>query len=172
MPARLRLQAHLEPEQIEARYRSAEGGLERTHWQVIRLLAQGRTSEDVAAVVGYCVPWVRALARRYNQDGPEALADGRRDNRGGPPLLDDDALEALQTALQDPPLGGGVWSGPKATRWMERRLGRPAGTLDNARGWEALRKVGWRPQRPRPRHQDADPEEQARFPGAAASRAR
>ena len=172
MSARLHLKDRLSREEMEARYHAACSVLEHTHWLVIRLLAQGRTSEEVAATVGYSVAWVRVLARRYNEDGPEALADGRRDNHGGPALLDDDGLEALLEALKGPPPSGGVWSGPQAARWMEQRLGRAPQSLDDARGWEALRKVGWRPQRPRPQHKEADPEAQTRFQAGPAGQAR
>lgn len=162
MGARLRIEPHLEQTEVEARYRAAKTALERTHWQVIRLLQQGEPSEEVARVVGYSLTWVRVLAERYNAGGPEALRDGRRNNLGATPLLDAAGLEALRQALKNPPEGGGVWSGPKAARWIERRIGR---SVDNARGLEALRRIGWTPQRPRPRHRDADPQAQARFQG-------
>lgn len=166
MGARLQIQPHLKVEEVEAHYRGAKTGLERTHWQVIRLLLLGERSEEVARVVGYSVLWVRTLAKRYNSAGPEALADGRRNNPGKAPLLDAAALEALRQALEDPPQEGGLWSGPKAARWMERRLGR---AVDNSRGREALLRMGWTPQRPRPRHREADPEEQRRFQGRGAA---
>lgn len=162
MGTRIQIKPHLNVAEVEARYRTAKTVLERTHWQVIRLLLLGERSEEVARVVGYGVLWVRILAQRYNTRGPEALADGRRHNRGAAPLLDTAALEALRTALESPPPEGGVWSGPKAARWIERRLGRE---VDNSRGREALLRVGWTGQRPRPRHKDADPVKQARFQG-------
>lgn len=168
MPARLQIREHLSDAELEARYRGAAQVLDRTHWQVILLLKQGIRSEEVAALVGYCVTWVRILARRYNEDGPAALHDGRRDNHGQAPTLGDDDLLALLYAMAGTPPAGGVWTGPQAARWMETRLGRAPGSLDDARGWEALRKVGWRPQRPRPRHQGGDPEAQARFQSGTA----
>lgn len=166
MGVRLRIKPHLEPAEVEARYRAAKTALERTHWQVIRLLQQGERSEEVARVVGYSLTWVRVLAERYNADGPEALRDGRRNNPGAAPLLDEAGLEALRQALESPPEGGGVWSGPKAARWIEQRIGR---SVDNARGLEALRRIGWTPQRPRPKHRDADPQAQARFQDGGAT---
>lgn len=165
MGARLQIKPHLSAEAVEARYRAAKSALERTHWQVIRLFLAGEHSEEIARIVGYSIVWVRVLAERYNAHGPEALLDGRRRNPGAAPLLDEAGLEALRQALQSPPQEGGAWTGGKVARWMERRLGR---TLDDRRGTEALHRVGWTPQKPRPRHQEADAVEQARFQGGNA----
>jgi hypothetical protein len=54
-------------------------------------------------------------------------------------------------------------------RWMSQRLGRE---VSRVRGWEALRRLGYSPQKPRPAHDQADPEAQAAFQGGAARRAR
>jgi SRSO17 transposase len=50
MNKRITIKADLSVEQVEARYRKAEDAVERSHWQIIRLLAQGKTI--AAAVAG------------------------------------------------------------------------------------------------------------------------
>jgi Winged helix-turn helix len=77
------------------------------------------------------------------------------------PILSEEDEAALRAALAAPPADGGLWSGPKVAAWMSARLGRKVWPQ---RGWDYLRKLGYRPQVPRPRHaKAASPEEQAEY---------
>jgi Homeodomain-like domain-containing protein len=78
MPKRLSIQGRLGVDALETHYRRGKDPVARSHWQVIWLLAQGLPSAHVAAVTGYTVNWIRAIARRYNQRGPAGLEDRRR----------------------------------------------------------------------------------------------
>jgi len=78
---------YLSVDELENRYRRATDPIERSHFQIIWLLAQGKRVHAVAEVTGYCSNWIRILARRYNQEGPQALADQRQYKRGAPPIL-------------------------------------------------------------------------------------
>jgi transposase len=142
------LPPHLPPEELEARYRRARDPVERSHFQIVWLLAVGRPTAEVAAVSGYSVDWVRAVAGRYRDGGPAALGDRRRANPGAPPLLDAAAQAALRVVLAGPAPGGGRWTGRKVAAWMGERLGRP---VAEQRGWAWLRRLGFTPQVPRPR---------------------
>lgn len=63
--------------------------------------------------VGRIHPGVgRAILKRYNTRGPDALRDGRRDN-GTDPLLSAEQRAELFAALEAEPPDGGLWSGPK-----------------------------------------------------------
>ena len=42
MPKRIQIAQHLPIEELEQRYRQAKDGVERSHYQIIWLLAQGR----------------------------------------------------------------------------------------------------------------------------------
>jgi hypothetical protein len=53
--------------------------------------------------------WIRIVARRYNQHGPEALADQRQHNLGASPLLTEQQQQ--QHLLAQAPPDGGLWSG-------------------------------------------------------------
>jgi transposase len=160
MPRRATLAPHLVPEELFARYRHAEHPIERSHWQIIWLVADGHPVPEVAHLVGYNPNWVRTLIRRYNTEGPAGLVDRRRHNPGQPPLLPAVQRAALVDALAGPAPDGGVWTGPKVAAWMADRLGRP---IHPQRGWEALRSLGLTLQRPRPRATTADPVAQAAF---------
>ena len=157
-----RIVEHLPVEELEARYRAARDATEARHFQAIWLLAQGRTFLEVAAVLAFVPRWVEELAARYNASGPEALGDRRRRNGRTATLLTEAVLSALARRVRTPPGDGGVWSGPKVAAWMARHLGLER--VHPQRGWEALKRIGWSPQPPRPRHaRAAGPEEQAAF---------
>ena len=166
-----RIVGHLPVAELEARYRAARDATEARHFQAIRLLAQGRTVLEVAEVLAFVPRWVEQLAARYNAPGPEALGDQRRRNGRGAGLLTEAVLSALAKRVRTPPEDGGLWSGPKVAAWIARHLGLAA--VHPLRGWEALKRIGWSPQAPRPRHaRAAGPDEQAAFKGGSRRRSR
>ncbi len=160
MVRKLVIPAHLPVSDLERRYRRARDPVARSHWQIIWLLAQGESTAAVAGSTGYSVTWVREVAKRYREGGPAALGDRRHANPGAAPLLSPGQQEELQQALRGPAPDGGLWTCRTVAVWMAVRLGRPVGVV---RGWEYLRRLGFSPQRPRPREVRADPVAQAAF---------
>jgi transposase len=161
-----RIVDHLPLEELEARYRAARDATEARHTQAIWLLAQGRTVLEVAEVLAFVPRWVEELAARYNALGPEALGDQRRRNGRAASLLREDVLAALAGRMRTPPETGGLWSGPKVAAWMARHLG--LARVHPQRGWEALKRIEWSLQAPRPRHpRAATPEQRAAFKGGS-----
>ena len=65
------------------------GGLTRLTSNHLVAPAPGRRTEDVAGITGYSRSWIYELVWGYNRIGPETLGDGRQDNPGAAPLLDD-----------------------------------------------------------------------------------
>src|SRR5918998_6538052 len=166
-----RIVEHLPVAELEARYRAARDATEARHFQAIWLLAQGRTVLEVAAVLAFVPRWVAQLAARYNASGPGALGDRRRRNRRAASLLTEDVLSALAARVRTPPEDGGLWSGPKVAAWIARHLG--VARVHPQRGWEALQRIGWSLQAPRPRHpRAATPEQRAAFKGGSRRRRR
>jgi transposase len=148
--------------ELEARYRAARDATEARHFQAIWLLAQGRTFLEVAEVLAFVPRWVEELAARYNALGPAALGDQRRRNGRAATLLTEAVLAALAERLREPPEDGGLWSGPKVAAWLAGHLG--LAQVHPQRGWEALQRLGWSLQAPRPRHaRAATPERRADF---------
>jgi transposase len=146
------LVAHLSTAELGQRYRAARQPIERSHLQIVWLLSQGRSEREVAAVTGYDQRWITEIVRRYNAEGARGLGDQRARNTGARPLLSQEDEAALRDALAEPPTDGGLWTGPKVAAWMTARLGRK---IWPQRGWDYLRKLGYRPQVPRPRHAKA-----------------
>ncbi len=145
---------HLPPAELERRYRGARDPVLRSHLQIVWLLARGEPTAAVGAATGYHPNWVREVAKRYREGGPAALGDRRHANPGAAPLLAAAEQEALRAALAGPAPGGGLWTCRAVADWIGARVGRP---VAEARGWEWMRRLGFTPQRPRPREERADP---------------
>ena len=82
MPRHLPIESHLSLEELEKQYRQAKEGVKKTHYQVIWLLASGKTTSMVAEVTGYSLSWIYELVRSYNHYGASILGDQRRHNQG------------------------------------------------------------------------------------------
>jgi transposase len=159
------LVAHLSTAELGQRYRAARQPIERSHLQIVWLVSQGRSEREVAAVTGYGERWITEIVRRYNAEGASGLGDQRAKNTGARPLLSQEDEVALRDALAEPPLEGGLWTGPKVAAWMTARLGRK---IWPQRGWDHLRKLGYSSQVPRPRHaKAASAAEQEAFKGGS-----
>ena len=84
----------------------------------------------------------------------------RHQNKGQAPLLPPELQEAFYQALRKPHPRDGLWNTRNAAEWLSQRLGRP---VDPRRAWSWMRRLGFAPLRPRPRHRQADPEAQEAF---------
>ncbi len=160
MARQLVIPPHLPVSDLERRYRYARDPVTRSHFQIIWLLARGSPTAAVAGATGYSENWVREVAKRYRDGGPDALGDRRHANPGAAPLLSAAQQEELRAALGGPAPDGGLWTCRAVAAWIGARIGRPVAEV---RGWEYLRRLGFSPQRPRPRETRADPVAQAAF---------
>lgn len=120
-------------------------------------MAQGKHSEEVAAVTGYSRNWIYELVRSYNRLGAEALGDLRRYNRGALPKLDDVQQALLLPAIRGTAPDGGLWNGRKVADYLSELLGTP---VSRQQGWKYLKQMELRLRVPRPQHQETDLAEQ------------
>ncbi len=153
MPKTIEITPHLSIAELETRYRQCHDPVERSHYQIIWLLAQHRSPAEVAQVTGYSRGWIYELVWGYNDQGPESLVDYRHQHPGRLTLLSDEQQALLLQALQEPPPDGGKWNGRKVAEWMSELLGRP---IHRQRGWEYLKAMEYRLRVPRPHNPDAD----------------
>ena len=153
---------HLGVAELQARWRESRDATLARHYQVIWLVAAGRSCAEVAGLTGFVRRWVEQLLVRYNRFGPSSLGDRRRGNGAKPQILTPEVLAMLSERVKTPPDDGGVWTAKKVALVMATALG--LARVAEQRGWEALRAIGWTIQRPRPRHaQAATPEAQSAF---------
>src|SRR3954452_5131831 len=150
MSGRIFVAPHHSTEDLERRYK--DGGVERGHLHIIWLLS--RSAKFVAEVTGY-TPTSKILWR-YN--GLAGLGDGRLDNPGAAPLLDEVQLEELRDLVSEPPPDSGL--GRKVACWITGRIGR---TVSPQRGVEYLRRLDLTRQVPRPANPKASLYEQGRL---------
>ena len=154
MPKRINLEAHFSVEELFNFYRQASDPIERTRYQIIWLLAQGRFTEEVAKVTGYCRNSIYGLVRRYNAHGVDGLKDKRHEHPGGQPMLSEIQQAQLLQALRTPPADGGLWNSRRVADWMSNLLDYP---VSIQRGWDYLRSLEFRLRVPRPEHDLTDP---------------
>ncbi len=65
MPKTMKLEPHLNPKELEKRYRKAQDPVLRTHYQILWLISEGKTTTQVMEATGYSRGWIQQLARRY-----------------------------------------------------------------------------------------------------------
>jgi len=157
MPKRITIENHLSLEEVYQRYRNACEPRQKSHYQMIWLLMQGKSTKEVAEITGYSKNWIYEIVWGYNRLGPESLGDKRKLNPGGKTLLNDEQQALLWQALQEPPADEGLWTGPKVADWMSELLGK---RVFPQRGWEYLRALEYVRRRPRPVHVESDEQEQ------------
>jgi transposase len=158
---RLPVIGHLSPAEIARRYRACPDGAEKTRWQIIWLITrpdQPMSAGRAALSVGLTASWGRTLLKRWNESGPDGLADGRKDN-GAEPVLTADQQADLYAALQADPPDGGLWTGPKVARYVHDRWGVE---VVPQTGWRWLVGLGFSLRVPRPRHPKAATAEEQR----------
>src|SRR5215210_4263696 len=163
MPKKIKLLPHLSTEELQSRHRDARDPVERGHYQIVWLIARGKTTTEVMEATGYGRGWIQQLSRRYNEGGPEALGDRRHHNPGGVgrALLDPHQRRELHEALKEPPADGGMWNSRKVAEWIEQKTGKRG--IRAQRGWEYLKRLDRSLKVPRPRHRKADPQVQEAF---------
>jgi transposase len=160
MPRRIVINPHLTTEELYRRYRNAQETTEKSHYHIIWLLAQGKTTKEVAEITGYSQNWIYELVWGYNRLGADSLGDKRKLNAGGKPLLNDEQQALLWQALQEPPPDGGLWTGPKVADWMSQLLEKK---VLPQRVWEYLKSLEYVRRRPRPAHVESDDLEQQQW---------
>ena len=160
MSRHLHLATHLSVAELEQRYRAAHEPHERSWWQILWLLARGQTATAIADTTGYNRGWIGQIAKRYNDQGPDAMVNRQHTTSWrAPRMLWAQQQEDLRVALTEPaPDGAKRWRARDVADWMAARLGRPVATQ---RGWDSLQRLKHSPQVPRPRHALAESEQQA-----------
>ncbi|MGP3769651.1 winged helix-turn-helix domain-containing protein [Streptomyces sp. SDT5-1] len=127
------------------------------------LFELGRSTSEVARIVGMHPESVRRWRCRWEQGGADALR--RRPATGRPPKLDDAQVELVRAALER----GAQAHGFEADLWTLERAGvvveRVTGvTLARASVWRLLTgRMGWSLQRPRRQAVERDESEIARW---------
>ena|SRR5258706_11230510 len=156
----IQVATYLTTDELEARYRRAKGGVERSQWQMLWLLSSGKRTAEVAEVTGYCQDWIRKVVQRYNVQGEGAIGDKRRGHAGRPHLLTREQEAELRSELDRAEAAGKAWNSVQTAAWMSDKLGR---VVRANRGRDTLQRLGFSTKTPRPRHAKANEQAQDLF---------
>jgi transposase len=165
---------HVEPHRTAEQLRELTDRQRRASiWRRLRSVAmavEGATALTIAAALGCTERAVQKWVRRYNEGGPDALAD--RGGRGPRPRVDQAAADRLRARLDSGPTpadGCCTLRGPEVRRILREEFGVELGRQAT---YDLLHRLGYAPLMPRPVHRKSDPEAQERFkrgPAAASA---
>ncbi len=115
--------------------------------------------------MGISYDYGKKILKKYNELGEKGvknLKNKQRKQAGGKkPLLTEEQVQKLSQQLESRPSDGGIWTGVKVARWIEKETGRKK--VWNQRGWDYLKKFNHEWQSPRPSHKKGDKLEQEIF---------
>lgn len=165
MPKIAYLAKHFSSGELKEKYRTTQDSVEARRWHLLWKISLGWTIKNSAIAVGCSYPYAQKILSRYNQNGEEGVTNRKNQTsnhvRGKKRLLSQPQLEKLTKAIEKKPADGGIWTGTKVARWIEKETGREK--VWNQRGWDYLKKCAYSWQSPRPAHKKADLLEQEIF---------
>jgi transposase len=128
----------------------------------ILLVAQGKSSAEVAQLLGDSSRTVQYWIRRFEAEGFAGLVEDERSGR--PARLNTEQLREIDAALRKAPMEIGLpvnlWDGKTLSAFIRQRFGVDIGVRQCQR---LFRQLGFRLRTPRPIIARADAEQQAEF---------
>ncbi len=165
MPKKAYLASHLSTFELKKRYQQSKNPIESRRWHLLWKIAQGWTIKNSALAVGISYGYGQRIVRNYNQHGVRGvkvkLRKEEKHTGGKAALLSPEQLQKLTQALESKPSDGGIWTGVKVARWIEKETGKQR--VWNQRGWDYLKKCRYSWQRPRRKHSKGNLLEQIEF---------
>ncbi|VEP14477.1 conserved hypothetical protein [Hyella patelloides LEGE 07179] len=165
MPKKAYLASHLNTLELKKRYQQSKNPIESRRWHLLWKIAQGWTIKNSAIAVGLSYGYAQRIVRNYNQYGVIGVKikpRGKEKHSGGKAaLLSSEQFQKLTHALESKPSDGGIWTGVKVARWIEKETGKER--VWNQRGWDYLKKCSYSWQRPRRKHSKGNLIEQNLF---------
>jgi len=157
----MHIEPHLTVEELERLGRRQATPQLYRRFRGIILAARGLSASKIAEALGCTQRAVQKWARRYNDGGPEALAD--RPGRGGKPRLDPAEHDRLRARIDAGPTaedGVCAFHAPDIRRILAAEFGVELG---QQAVYDLLHRLGLSSLIPRPIHRKADPEAQEAF---------
>ena len=165
MPKKAYLAPYLSSHELKRKYLKSQDSVESRRWHLLWKLSQGWTLKNSAIAVGINYDYGKEILKKYNtlgEEGIKNLKNKKLRHRGGKkPLLTEKQVEKLAERIKSRPTDGGIWTGPKVARWIEKE--NCVEKVWDQRGWDYLKKLRYSCQSPRPKHKKGDPTEQEEF---------
>lgn len=145
-------------DELKQRYIKSQESVEARRWHLLWKVSLGWTIKNSAIAVGINYDYGKEIVRKYNTLGEKGVVNLKKNPRkhtgGKKSLLTEKQLAKLAAKLESRPLDGGIWTGTKVARWLEKETG--AEKVWNQRGWDYLKKLKYSWQSPRKKHHKAD----------------
>jgi len=129
-------------EELKEKYLKSKDSVEVRRWHLLWKVSQGWTIKNSAIAVGCSYPYAQKILSQYNLHGEEGVINRKNKTsnhvRGKKRLLSQPQLEKLTRAIAQESPDGGIWTGTKVARWIEKETGREK--VWNQRGWDYLKK--------------------------------
>lgn len=167
MPKKAYLATHLSTEELARKYKKCQDPIESRRWHLLWKISSGKSIRESTEIVGLNYQYGKRIVKKYNELGEEGVKNRRKIAKkevhtgGRERLLNEEELGELAKALKEKPADGGIWTGRKVARWIEKKTGREK--VWEQRGWDYLKKLDYSWQRPRPKHRKGDSEAQREF---------
>ena len=158
MPKQAYLAKYLSSSELKEKYQKSRDSVEARRWHLLWKISLGWTIKNSAIAVGCSYVYAQKILSQYNLHGEAGVKNRKNQTsnhvRGKKRLLSQPQLEKLTEAIAKESPDGGIWTGTKVARWIEKETGRKK--IWNQRGWDYLKKCGYSWQSPRPTHKKAN----------------
>lgn len=165
MPKKAYLASYRSAFELKKRYQQSKNPIESRRWHLLWKIAQGWTIKNSAVAVGISYGYAQRIVKNYNHHGVVGVkVKSRKEEKhsgGKAALLSPEQFQKLSQALESKPIDGGIWTGVKVARWIEKEIGKQR--VWNQRGWDYLKKSRYSWQRPRRKHSQGDLQAQNLF---------
>jgi hypothetical protein len=142
MPKKAYIANHFSAEELKDKYRCCKEPVEARRWHLLWKISSGWTIKDAALAVGLDYQYAFKILKKYNEWAEEGVKNRKKTShphrRGKAPLLNEAQLSELIIQLKKIPPDGGIWTGPKVARWIEKVTGREK--VWDQRGWDYLKR--------------------------------
>jgi len=165
MSRKASLSPHYSNEELKQKYLKSHDSVESRRWHLLWKISLGWSIKNSAIAIGINYDYAKEIVKKYNKLGFEGVKNHKNKQRkqsgGRKSLLTKKQFEKLQKELESFPSDGGIWTGTKVARWIEKETGKEK--VWNQRGWDYLKKLRYSWQSPRPEHEKVDKLEQEIF---------
>jgi len=142
MPRKAYLADYYSSKELKQKYLKSKDSVESRRWHLLWKVSLKWSIKNSASAVGINYDYAKKIVKKYNEFGEAGVKNRKNHNRqqlgGRKPLLTKEQFQKLSQELEDKPNDGGIWTGPKVARWIEKETGKTK--VWNQRGWDYLKK--------------------------------
>ncbi|NJL51489.1 MAG: helix-turn-helix domain-containing protein [Hydrococcus sp. SU_1_0] len=128
MPRKAFLVPHYSSKELKQKYLRSQNSVESRRWHLLWKISLGWSIKNSAIAIGINYDYGKEIVKRYNNTGEEGIKNQKNKKRkqsgGRKSLLTKQQLEKLKKELELKPDDGGIWTGTKVARWIEKETGK------------------------------------------------